>query len=185
MNYLKRKNIVLFFFFLLAAASIFVLKLGQEINNHLATDLHKLPSTNVHREFFISTSPQISALPSDQVTQDTPQTPVSPRKKQIFSENQSELYIKFSGMDIPREGDFPCADSLARDSCLIQRNKMSDFELFCDRIGPYCKGFVLKRDSDHEQTFAYFKRKLGDFKPSKNTDLFVKREFVEKARIKY
>ncbi|XP_031569547.1 uncharacterized protein LOC116304039 [Actinia tenebrosa] len=190
MNYLTRKNFVVGFLALLAASYIFVLKLGQDINNHLATELQS-SNTDVHRENFTPTqSPQISTLPLDQVTQDLshiPQNPVIPLgKTQIFTENQSESYIKFSGMDLPREGDFPCADSLARGSCLIQRKKMSDFELFCDRIGPYCKGFVLKKDTDHHQTFAYFKRKLGDLKPNKNTDLFVKREFlVKKDRIKY
>jgi hypothetical protein len=158
-------------------AAVFFLKLGKDINHDSITG--KLPTErgtryHFHGKFFQSST----HFP---VSQDQGATiPAQPKTEMIFED--SAVYIKFSGMDIHMKGDFPCADSLAIDSCLVQRKKLSDFELFCDRIGPYCKGFVRKKD-DKGQIIAYFKRNLGVIKPNKDTDLFIKREFSNKVRL--
>lgn len=92
-----------------------------------------------------------------------------------------DSYLPLKGLDYAAKGDFPCSYSLAIDSCLVHRRNVRDFQIICDRIGSYCKGFVVTRGRIGE-IIAYFKHEIKLLKRNNQTVTFVKRDFLDKVK---
>lgn len=95
--------------------------------------------------------------------------------------NLMTSYLRLDGMDYVAKGDFPCSASLAIDSCLIHRKTVRDFQIICERMGSWCKGFVVTRGRIGE-LIAYFKKEIKLLKVTNKTITFVKKEFEDNVR---
>ncbi|EDO34266.1 predicted protein [Nematostella vectensis] len=97
--------------------------------------------------------------------------------------DNSSRYLKFPGLDMPNAGDFPCSGSEARHACVYIVETVKDAEVYCDRVGSFCKGFVRVINADGDM-MTYFKRSINVVKKSDGRDLFIKRDFSEQVRSK-
>ena len=98
-------------------------------------------------------------------------------------EPQRNRYVKFKGKDNPKMGDFSCLGSVSTLSCTFKVRSVHEAALYCENMGPYCKGFVRGATSKGEH-IVYFKNRIGILKHNENTDFFVKKEFYEQVRFK-
>lgn len=97
-------------------------------------------------------------------------------------QNLLKNYLPLEKLDYPDMGDFPCSASLAVDSCLVHRKNVRDFQILCNRMGSYCKGFVVTRGRIGE-IISYFKNEIRHLRPNNRTITFVKRDFLDKVKL--
>ena len=167
MKLLQRRKVKLFYIFLLGTVAVFFFKLGQEMDFEFTRQTART-TTTVHIKTLPATIKQAKAI-----TEPVKHAPIN---TQDPYEDLDDAYLRIERMDYENKGDFPCSESLAINSCLVHRTKVRDFEVICDRIGPYCKGFVVTRGRRGE-IIAYFKREIKRLKTNNKTDVFVKKEF--------
>ena len=153
--------------------------LHQSINDNLTTDFTREKSS----------SSQYGADSS--LIQRKKMRPVIDRMNSPDRKEISELeehygrhkmrYVKFEEKDNPKMGDFTCMGSVSTTSCVFKFSSVPKAAIYCESMGPYCKGFVKSLSNDGK-LIVYFKNKVGILKPNTNTDFYVKKEFYEKVR---
>ena len=110
-------------------------------------------------------------------------TEMFPLMKENYTQHKNQ-YVKFKKKDNPKTGDFSCLGSLSTTSCVFIFHSVQEAAVYCENMGPYCKGFVEDHSTSEEKFIVYFKNKIGILKENDKTNFYVKKEFYDIVRFK-